>query len=485
MSRWHVCAVLGCMAVLSGCTVGPTYHPPIPSVSSTWSEAPQGSVSTHPAQLTQWWSTFNDPLLTILITWAVASNLDLRLAVARVREARAARGVVAPASQPQVAAFGAYTHIRRGTNTISLPTSPADPSLGNLLERDSDVFQIGFDARWELDLFGGVRRAVEAAEADIGAALAEYQAVLVTLLGDVARNYLELRGDQAQLAITRHNLAAQQDTRDLSRIRFQAGLSSELDVAQAEAQVATTASQIPALERQARQAIHRLGVLLGQEPGTLIAALSSTAPVPPPPPEVAVGLPAALLQRRPDIRRAERALAAATARIGVATAELYPRLALTGMLSLQSMQLVDLPQGASQFWSLGPSVQWPIFDAGRIRANIHVQDARQEQALIRYEQTVRAALEDVENALIAYRQEQVRQRSLAAAVEAHRRALTLANEVYSKGLADFLNVLEAQRTLLGAESQLAQSNTALSMYVVALYKALGGSWEQEPGRLQP
>ena len=186
-----------------------------------------------------------------------------------------------------------------------------------------------------------------------------YQAVLVTLLGDVARNYLELRGDQAQLAITRHNLAAQQDTRDLSRIRFQAGLSSELDVAQAEAQVATTASQIPALERQARQAIHRLGVLLGQEPGTLIAALSSTAPLPPPPPEVAVGLPAALLQRRPDIRRAERALAAATARIGVATAELYPRLALTGMLSLQSMQLVDLPQGASQSGHWVPAYSGP------------------------------------------------------------------------------------------------------------------------------
>jgi len=223
-------------------------------------------------------------------------------------------------------------------------------------------------------------------------------------------------------------------------------------------------------------------VLLGQEPGSLIAELSSTAPLPPPAPEIAVGLPADLLQRRPDIRRAERALAAATARVGVATADLYPRLALTGILGLQSMQLSDLPQAASQFWSFGPSIRWPLFDAGRIRANIHVQDARQEQALIRYEQTVLTALADVEDALVAYRQEQVRQRSLAAAVEAQRQAVALANELYTKGLSDFLNVLEAQRSLLVGESLLVQSNAALSSHVVALYKALGGGWEQEPGR---
>jgi multidrug efflux system outer membrane protein len=482
MSMWHTWAVLGCVAVLSSCTVGPTYRPPIPAVPTTWSEAQEGSVSTQPAPLTQWWSTFNDALLTTLITRAVASNLDLRLAMARVHEARAVRSVVAPDSQPQVAASGAYTRLRRSTNTVSLPTDPASASLANLLARDSDLFQIGFDARWELDLFGGVRRAVEAAEADIDAALAEYQTVLVTLLGEVARNYLELRGAQAQLAITRDNLAAQQDTLDLLRIRFQAGLSSDLDVARAEAQVATTASQIPAFGSQVRQAIHRLGVLLGQEPGTLLTALSSTAHLPPPPPEVAVGLPAELLQRRPDIRRAERALAAATARIGVAAADLYPRLALTGMLGLQSMQLADLPQTASQFWSFGPTIRWPIFDAGRIRANMRVQDARQEQALIRYEQTVLTALEDVENALVAYRQEQVRQRSLTAAVQAHQRAVALANELYTKGLADFLNVLEAQRLLLAAESQLAQSNTAQSSHAVALYKALGGGWEQQPER---
>jgi len=433
-------------------------------------------------QLAQWWSTFNDPLLTTLISRAVASNLDLRLAVARIREARAVRGVVAPDSQPQVAASGAYTRIRRSTNTIVLPTDPASASLANLFERDSDLFQIGFDARWELDLFGGVRRAVEAAQADIDAALAEHQTVLVSLLGEVARNYLELRGAQAQLAITRDNLAAQQDTLNLSRVRFQAGLSNELDVVRAEAQVATTVSQLPALESQARQTIHRLGVLLGQEPGSLSAELASTAPLPPPAPEIAVGLPVDLLQRRPDIRHAERALAAATARVGVATADLYPRLALTGILGLQSMQLSDLPQTASQFWAFAPSIRWPIFDAGRIRANIHVQDARQEQALVRYEQTVLTALEDVENALAAYSQEQVRQRSLAAAVEAQRHAVALANELYTKGLSDFLNVLDAQRSLLAAESQRVQSNTALSSHVVALYKALGGGWEPEPGR---
>jgi multidrug efflux system outer membrane protein len=220
---------------------------------------------------------------------------------------------------------------------------------------------------------------VEASQADIEAALAEHQTVLVSLLGEVAQNYLKWRGTQAQLAITRDNLAAQADTLALPRVRFQDGLSNELDVRRAEAQVATTTSQLPVLESQARQARHRLSVLLGQEPGSLLAELASSAPLSPPAPEIAVGLPTDLLQRRPDIRRAERALAAATAHVGVATADLYPRLTLTGMLGLQSLQLSDLLQVASQFWSSGPNIRRSLFDAGRIRANIHAQDACQEQ----------------------------------------------------------------------------------------------------------
>jgi len=469
-SRLLLCSL---MTALVGCTVGPRYQAPPPMVPATWSAAEEAGVRPEPAQLAQWWTTFADPQLTALIQRAVAANHDLRLAVARVREARALRGVVAPEAQPQVHASGDYSRQHRSVNTTTLPGNLPTSSR----ERDTNVFQLGFDARWELDLFGGVRRAVEAAEADITAATAERLAVLVTLCGDVARQYLELRGAQAQLTITRKNLVSQQDTLALTRVRLQAGLGTDLDVARSEAQVATTASQIPPLERQSQQAIHRLALLLGQEPGALLAALTTVAPLPPPPPHVLVGLPAELLERRPDIRRAERTLAAATARVGVATADLYPRLSLSGMIGLQSFDLTTLVSSGSLAGSVGPSVRWPVFDAGRMRANIQVQDARQEQALLRYEQTVLSALEEVENALVAYGKEQHRQQALAAAVEANQRAVALANALYSKGLVDFLNVLQAELALFTAESQLVVSNTALATSVVALYKALGGGWE--------
>lgn len=462
--------ILLCLAIVSSCTVGPVYRPPAPALPATWSEAEDSGVSTQPAQsaqLAQWWTAFQDPLLTTLMRRAAEVNLDVRLAVARVREVRAARGIVAAERQPQGNTSAAYSRNRSSANAVPIPT------------RDSDLFQLGFDARWELDIFGGARRALEAAEADIEAALAERQAILVSLAGEVARQYLELRDAQAQLAITRTNLAAQHETLELSQVRFQAGLSSDLDVVRAEAQVATTLSHIPTLEVHLRQGMHHLAVLLGQEPGVLATELAAAAPIPSPPLVVAVGLPATLLQRRPDLRRAERDLAAATARIGVATAELYPRLTLSGTLGQQSLHLTDLPLPGSQFWSLGPSLRWPIFDAGRIRATIQVYDARQEQALVRYEKTLLTALEDVENALVAYGQEQTRQRALSIAVEANRRAVAVATELYTKGLADFLNVLDAQRALLAAESQLMQSTTALSVQVVTLYKALGGGWEPE------
>lgn len=465
--------ILSLVLVGSGCTVGPTYQPPTLAVAPAWSEAEAAGVNSQSTPSTQWWTSFDDPMLTSLITRAAAANHDLRLAMARLREARAARGMVAADNQPQLNASAGYTRQRRSANATALPGNIPAGSV----ERDNDLFQVGFDARWEVDLFGGVRRAVEAAEADIQAALAERDATLVTLFGEVARTYLELRGAQAQLAITQQNLASQHETLELTRVRLQAGLSSALDVTRGEAQVATTASQMPTLERQIKQAMHRLSLLLGQEPGALLAELTPPARLPPPPPQLAIGLPVALLERRPDIRRAERALAAATARIGAATADLYPRLSLTGMLGLQSFDLTNLVRTGSQAWSLGPSVRWPAFEAGRIRANIQVQDARQEQALIRYEQTVLTALEDVEDALVTYAKEQQRQRALAAAVEANRRAVSLANELYTKGLVDFLNVLQAELALFTAESQYVLSTTALASSVVALYKALGGGWE--------
>lgn len=498
MSRFPLIGCALCLIVFGGCAVGPQYKPPTPTVPTTWSEAQDSGTTTQPADLTQWWTTFHDPTLDMLIAQAAASNLELRLAAARVREARAMRGVVAAGKQPQLQASGSYTHSRRSANALSTPASPsssgaaagaASTGAGSVgsgttggaatgsLDRDSDLFQLGFDARWELDLFGGVRRNMEAAEAEIDAAVEERRAVLVTLLSEVARNYVELRSAQAQQGITRTNLAAQEDTLHLTRVRFDAGLSSQLDVARAEALVAGTASQLPPLERTARQALHRLSVLLGQEPGALLSQVAPTVTIPAPTFAPTIGLPVDLLARRPDIRRAERALAAATARVGVAVAERYPRLSLSALLGQQSLSLSNLFAPSSLFLSVGPALTWPVFDAGRIRANIQVQDARQEQALVRYEQAVLTALEEVENALVAYGQEQERRRALRTAVDANRRAVTQATELYTKGLVDFLNVLEAQRTLLAAESQLAQSDATVAAQVVALYKALGGGWE--------
>jgi NodT family efflux transporter outer membrane factor (OMF) lipoprotein len=277
--------------------------------------------------------------------------------------------------------------------------------------------------------------------------------------------------------VARANFKAQQDTLELTRVRFQAGLASDLEVAQAEAQVKTTAAQIPILESSLKQAAYRLDLLLGSEPGSLWSELSNEAPIPALPPEVLVGLPSELLRRRPDIRRAERQLAAATARTGAAIADLFPKFSLTGAFGLQSISASDWFTGGSRFWSIGPTIRWPVFDAGRIRANIEVRNAQQEQALRQYERTILTALQDVENALVNYAKEQTRYRSLDEAVAANRRAMAMSNELYIRGLVDFLNVLDAQRSLYFSEAELAVSESRMASNLVSLYKALGGGWE--------
>jgi NodT family efflux transporter outer membrane factor (OMF) lipoprotein len=293
----------------------------------------------------------------------------------------------------------------------------------------------------------------------------------------VARNYVELRGAQRQVTIAQDNVKAQQVTLDLTRAKFNAGLSNDVDVARSEAQVAATQSQIPQLQQQADQAIHRLSVLIGKEPQALLGELQLPAELPAPPPLVPVGLPSELLRRRPDIRRAEANLAGATARIGVATADLFPRFTLTGDLGTESNQFKHIGDSPSIFWSIGPGVSWPVFNAGRIRNQIRVEQARTDQALANYEQTVLNSLEEVESALVAYRQEFVRRESLAAAVSSNQRAVRLSQQLYQRGLANFLDVLDAQRSLYLSQDLLAQSDTTVSSNAVALFKALGGGWE--------
>ena len=459
------------MLLIVGCAVGPNYRPPKVSVPESWGESQKNAAFNHADPIVQWWKTFNDPVLDSLITHAVESNLDLRVAEARIREARFQSGVVSSELWPSVETSASYSRSRRSQGISIIPPKAR-------LKRN--LYQAGFDASWEIDLFGGKRRAIEAARADIDAAVENRRDVLVTLLAEVARNYIEVRGLQRRLEIVRNNVRVQQETIDITRARFEAGVSSELDAVQAEALLATTQSQIPTLESSTKQTIHRIGILLGQKPDALQAELTKGAPIPSAPAMVPVGLPSGLLRRRPDVRRAEWELAAATARIGVATADFFPKFSLTGDFGLQTEDLNVFSLTNSRYWSFGPTIRWPIFQAGRIRANVKVQNARQEQLLVNYEKAVLTALEDVENALVTFAGEQVRHKNLTAAVNANRRAVELAGELFTRGLANFLSVLDAERSLYESEDNLAQSEHTVSLNLVSLYKALGGGWETEP-----
>jgi outer membrane protein, multidrug efflux system len=463
---------IGLMIAMVGCaTVGPDYHPPELSVPSRWNESLAANLTSHRESPAEWWKGFGDETLNQIIARAVRSNLDLRIAEVRVREARVLRGVVSAGLWPTVDGSASYTRLRSSENG---PLGQA--ATRGLLPLETNLYDVALDATWELDIFGGTRRAVEVAEAEIGAAEETRRDVLVTLLAEVGLNYVELRGLQEELTVTRSNLNAQKQTLELTRDRMKAGLATELDVTRAEAQAATTAAQIPPLEIGIKQAIHLLSVLVGESPGTLVGQLLDAAPIPGLPPEVPVGLPSELLRRRPDVRRAERELAAATARVGVAVADLFPRFFLTGAVGLQSVSADDFLTGGSRFFSLGPTIRWPIFNAGRIRQNIQAQNTRQEQALLAYEQAVLTSLEEVENALVAYKKTQVRFRELAEAEKANQRAVELAHDRYRSGLVDFLDILEAERSLYTTQAQFAQSERTVGQSLVRLYKALGGGW---------
>lgn len=474
-------------AILVGCTVGPNYIPPKMSVPAKFSETAGALRSaTRPAsmpattqtvsgQMEEWWKNFRDPQLDSLIERAIQSNLDLQAAEARIRQARAQYGIAVAAEFPTANATGSFTRSRASKGVLRSSSSGITPTISA-----TNLYQVGFDSSWEIDVFGGNRRGIEAAQGDIEASVEDRRNVLVTLLSEVAKDYVDYRGFARQIAIAVDNVKAQRETLAVTRKQFEAGLktATELDVRRAEALVYTTESQIPALEISLRQTAHALAILLGKEPIALMQELEETKPIPSAIiPEVPIGLPSDLLRRRPDIRRSERQLAAATARIGVAVADLFPKFSLIGSLGLESTKLKHITSIGSNFWSFGPSVSWPILDFGKIRSTIRVQNALQEQAFIVYEQTVLNSLQEVEDALTAYSREQVRRQMLTDSVEANQRAVTLATQRYTAGLTDFLSVLDAERSLYAAEDQLVQSNRAVSEDLVALYKALGGGWE--------
>src|SRR5215470_4852806 len=456
--------------IVAGCAVGPNYKRPQASVPSQWTVTPARGTTAKPIEKDEWWSSFQDTELSSLIERAVKQNLDLQLALERVKEGRAARGVVRSGYFPSVDATASAT---RNRQRVIAPTAPGATKV---VPVEFNNFEGELSASWELDVFGGIRRNVQAATADAVAAAENRRDVLVILLGDVGRTYAQLRGFQRRLEIANKNIKTQQDTLDLTTARAKAGLATELDVSRAAAQLETTKAAVPTLVSGIDISIHRLSVLLGEEPGALRSELEKTSPIPSAGPQVDVGLPSDLLKRRPDIRRSEAQLAAATARIGEAKADLFPRFVLTGTAGRQATQLHDLTLGAGNFFSAGPGISLPLFTGGRIRSNIAVQTSRQREALIGYQSTVLNALEEVENALVTYSQEQERRDRLNEAVSHSQLAVDLAAEQYKAGLVDFLSVLDAQRDLYANDYQLVQSQTTVTTNLVGLYRALGGGW---------
>lgn len=453
------------LATLAGCaSVGPNYIPPQAPVSTAWNTPLQGgiTVGTGPRNLADWWTNLNDPKLSRLIERAAAGNLDVKKAAARIREARARRGLNKAGLYPTLDASGSATRSRGSGDMGPVATT--------------DLFSAGLDASWEIDLFGGVRRSVEAADADLQAADEDLRDTLVSLLAEVALNYVDLRTAQTRLDITETSLKSLEETYRLAKWRSQAGLGDELPVEQARYSLESARSQIPTLLTALAEAQNRLAVLLGEAPGTVHAELSKPEPLPSMPPEVAIGVPADLLRQRPDVRRAERRLAAQTARIGVSTAELYPKLKLSGAIGLQALTFNGLFNAANVTSSGSSLLAWRVFDAGAIRKNIEIQSALQEQALIAYESAVLGAQEEAENAIMAYAQEQRRRQSLGEAARSATEAAELAKIKYRAGLIDFMTVLEAERSLLGFRDQLAQSDGVIVANLVKLYKALGGGW---------
>ncbi len=457
----------------------------------------------------EWWQRFNDPALTGLVRRVAAGNLDVRAATARLAQSRAQRGITAADEFPQLNGNASYTRQRPsklgvlslfgggaggggagggggasgGTQSNGLGGRqggiPTSGSTGAF-----DLFQGGFDASWELDLWGRVRRSLESADATLDASTEARRSQLLSSIAEVARDYVQLRGTQDTLRITRDNLRSAQESAGLTSERARGGLATDLDVANARAQVEATAAAIPQLEQQEAQAINAIGLLLGMPPAALLAELSPPRPVPPVPPRVPVGLPSELARRRPDIRQAEAQLHAATADIGMAKADFYPKLTLSGSVALQALQIRNLGFPANTY-SFGPSLTIPIFEGGRLRRTVELREAQQQEAAINYQRTVLQAFTDVDNALIAYAAEQRRRDRLAEQVVQSRRALSLAQSRFRQGVSDFLEVLTAQRTVLSAEQQLSDSTATVSANLVALYKALGGGWEADLPRERP
>ncbi len=465
------------LAALPGCMVGPNFKRPVTSMPSGWagispeSATQPSAATTTPAELTVWWQVFNDPLLSKLVDQSLQANLTLQNAKAALRQAQAQRGVEVGGLLPTVNVPLSYQRAANGGKGLG-----AGPH---------NVYSTGVNAALNVDVFGGIRRSIEVDDANILAAMDNIRDVQVLISAEVAADYVSVRSFQQQIIVAQRNLVAQRHTADITRQKLAAGFVSSLDVANADAQVATTESTIPSLQIGERQNIYAISVLLGRPPADLVTELSIDEPLPTVPARIPVGLPSELLRRRPDIRQAEDKLHAATAQIGVATANLFPQFSLTGNLNWNAFDASKWFNPINRSWGFGPSMSWAIFQGGSVLASIEVDKALRDESFLTYQQTVLTALQDVENALIAFTKEQEHLKSLSDAVVANQKATDVSMQLYAQGQTDFLNVLNAQRSLFVSEAALVQSQQAVATDLISLYQALGGGWDQPGSTSKP
>lgn len=458
-------------AILSACAVGPDFVKPQVATPAEFIavDAKQFSPAATEADF---WTSFHDPLLNELIDKALIANHDIRIAQSKLAEARAIRGESRLDLAPTVTASGGYTESRSSVRQVPIPG----------VDRNQDYYDASFDASWELDLFGRVRRGVEARSAEVKSSIAGVENAQVSVTAEVARSYFELRGAQHQLDVARRNTANQQKSLDLVTARLDAGRGTELDTSRAQAQLSTTLSTIPDFEAAVTRSILRLGVLTGNSPEALLPRLSEARPLPELPTTQPIGTPEALLRRRPDIRIAEGDLAAATARIGVAVGDLFPRITLVGSWGFDATNSGDLGNAASESYAFGPSIRWAAFDLGRVHQRIRQREAAADGALARYEQTVLRALEETDASMTDYVKNLAKQEHLREGARASANAAMLARARFDNGAADFLTVLDAERTMLEAEDRLARTETQTATSLLAMYKALGGGFRSVDAR---
>lgn len=466
--------ILAVLMLQSCMSVGPDYTPPDYRAPDMWQAQLVQGVATGEAPLQAWWKVLNDPVLDGIMDRAVDGNLDLREAYARIKEARAIRGIATGERYPDINGGGDASRQRQSEDF-----GPLNPTNGNQTDW---VYSAGVGGTWEVDFWGRITRSIASADASFQASIEDYRDILVLLYSNIARNYVSVRTLQERIKVAEYNVKTQQGSLDITQARFNAEISPELDVRQAELNLARTESLIPELRQAAARSVHRLGVLIGETPGALYAELTTPTPIPQPPPEVLIGVPTNLVRQRPDIRSAERQLAAQTERVGIATADLYPNFFLLGDFGYLATS--DLLDSGNRVWSFGPTLRWNLFDGGRVRNRIEAEDARTEQALTRYENTVLNALEEVENAVVAYTEETLRRQALLRSVEAAKKSVELVQVLYKSGLTDFQNVLDMERSLAEQDDLYVASVGLVTQNLIEIYRALGGGWQPDPDVLK-